>query len=155
QVASAALPTDRVPPDTEGRYFAETGHNLKGPFMDYFDASGGVDVLGYPRTEEMFLATRRVQYFQRVRLTYHPELVGAGPAIRVNMRGDALTADRRPFPTATPVDDTADLHYFPEVRHTVRGPFLRYFEARDGLALLGYPISEELQESNGDGTGQT
>ena len=155
QVASTGLPTDRATAGPEGRYFAETGHNLKSPFLDFFDTWGGVDVLGYPRTEEMFVDTRRVQYFQRVRLEYHPDQAGTAQAVQVSLLGDALTADRRPFPTATPVEGAADLRYFPEVRHTVKGPFLRAFESRGGLTVLGYPISEELQESNGDGSGQT
>ena len=155
QVAISSLPTDRAAAGPGGRYFAETGHNLKSPFLDFFDTWGGVDVLGYPRTEEMFVDTRRVQYFQRVRLEYHPDQAGTVQAVQVSLLGDALTADRRPFPTATPAEGTADLRYFPEVRHTVKGPFLPAFEFRGGLTVLGYPISEELQESNGDGSGQT
>ena len=37
----------------------------------------------------------------------------------------------------------------------MRGPFLRYFEAQEGLIRLGFPISEELLESNEDGSGRT
>jgi hypothetical protein len=141
----------------EGRYFAETGHNVNGPFLDFFDATGGVDFFGYPRTEEILLDGRRVQYFQRARMELFPERAGTPFAVQLTLLGDVLTADRRPFPQAQPPDGTAgtpEARYFPEVSHTLRGPFLRYFEANDGLIRLGYPISEELQEPNEDGSGR-
>lgn len=34
--------------------------------------------------------------------------------------------------------------YFPETGHSVQGPFLAYFEAHDGEALLGFPITEHF-----------
>jgi hypothetical protein len=139
----------------EGRYFAETGHNVKGPFLDFFDAEGGVDFFGYPRTDEILFDGRRVQYFQRARMELFPERAGTPFAVQLTLLGDLLTADRRPFPQGQPPDDAAEARYFPEVGHTVRGPFLRYFDANDGLIRLGYPISEELQEPNEDGSGRT
>ena len=39
---------------------------------------------------------------------------------------------------------------FAETKHSVRGPFLTYWEGRGGLAIYGYPISPELVEILGD-----
>src|SRR5438105_3731819 len=35
-------------------YFGETGHNVSGPFRDYWEAHGGVFVHGYPITEAYY-----------------------------------------------------------------------------------------------------
>ena len=35
---------------------------------------------------------------------------------------------------------------FPETGHSVQGPFLSYWEANGGLAVFGYPVSDELWE---------
>ena len=156
-IVAAGAPTDRATPLAEGRFFGETGHNVKGPFLAFFDQQGGVDFFGYPRTEEILIDGRLVQYFQRARMEWFPQQAGTPYEVQLTLLGDALTADRQPFPTATPPEGSPaeDSRYFPEVRHTVRGPFLLYFETQEGLTRLGFPISEELQESNEDGSGRT
>ena len=49
------------------------------------------------------------------------------------------TAPRPPEPTPA---------YFPQTGHTLGGEFLKYWQARGGLASFGYPLSEELREVN-------
>lgn len=56
-----------------GRYFPETGHNLNGEFLDYWQRYAGLATLGYPLTEERDEAGLVVQWFERGRLEYHPE----------------------------------------------------------------------------------
>ncbi len=61
-----------------GRYFAETGHNTRAGFRDYWERNGGLAQFGYPLTEEIReqLEDGRVytvQYFERARFEYHPE----------------------------------------------------------------------------------
>jgi hypothetical protein len=149
--------------------------------MAFFDAQGGVDFFGYPRTEQIVLDGRLVQYFQRARMEYFPEQAGTPFVVQLTLLGDQVTAGRRPFPTATlppgggapaggqggaaaptpspdgsPIaDPSSDALFFPQVNHTIRGVFRRYFDADGGLLRLGYPISEELQETNDDGSGRT
>jgi len=53
------------------------------------------------------------------------------------------------------VDSGPAIRYFPEVQHTVRDVFLNYFNEKGALERFGYPISEEMQETNNDGTGRT
>src|SRR5687768_14237219 len=50
------LLTDPVPdPKQEGvRWFAPTGHTLRGVFLDYWTRYGGLEQFGYPLTEEFF-----------------------------------------------------------------------------------------------------
>ncbi len=61
------------------RYFEETRHNLKGRFLTYWEANGGLERFGYPVSEETLeldleLGKVRVrQWFERARFEYHPE----------------------------------------------------------------------------------
>lgn len=56
-------------------YFPETGHWLCYGFGDYWNANGGLEILGYPISEEFAdpETGRTVQYFERQRLEWHPE----------------------------------------------------------------------------------
>ncbi len=60
-----------------GQRFAETGKMVRGPFLDYWRAHGGLAINGFPVSDEMtqLLEDGRpytVQYFERVRLEWHP-----------------------------------------------------------------------------------
>lgn len=57
---------------------APTNHTLRGAFLLYWLANGGLPVFGYPLTEQFQLPTgtgqpRAVQYFERGRFEAHPE----------------------------------------------------------------------------------
>lgn len=60
-------------------YVSQTSHTISGGFLDYWNNHGSITVLGYPISEK-FLETSQtdgkqhlVQYFERVRLEWHPE----------------------------------------------------------------------------------
>jgi subtilisin family serine protease len=57
-----------------------------------------------------------------------------------------------PNPTAAfaPATDpaVAGVTYFAPVQHTLRGPFLRYWQQHGGLPVFGYPLSEEFMEQS-------
>jgi len=125
-----------------------------GPFLRFFDARGGVDLFGFPRTEEMVEDGKPVQYFQRARLEHHPDRAGTPYEVQVTLLGDQLTAPRRPFPAVAPFPGADTRMYFPETGHSLSLGFLSYWRARGGLDVFGYPISEELDEGNGDGSGR-
>src|SRR4051812_19595885 len=70
---AAAAPIDPIGTDNNsvaeiaGRYFPETGHNLKGPFLDRWQVSGGKEVLGAPLSEERYVeGVGIVQTFETV-----------------------------------------------------------------------------------------
>ena len=50
-----------------------------------------------------------------------------------------------------PVASTADRMYFPQTRHTVGGGFKSFWEANGGLAIFGYPVTEEYTLLNENG----
>jgi hypothetical protein len=72
-------PDPPVQPKAGATYFAATGHNLSGPFRDYWVSHGGLFVSGLPITEEFIEISPddgkayTVQYFERARYEYHPE----------------------------------------------------------------------------------
>jgi len=60
------------------RFFPETGHNISGQFIGYWENYGGVAQFGLPITEEITERLEdgkeyRVQYFERARFELHPE----------------------------------------------------------------------------------
>ena len=67
-------------PAPAGRWFPETAHTLAPEFLGYWTGHGGLPVYGYPISEAMLETSPtdgkayQVQYFERNRLEYHPEL---------------------------------------------------------------------------------
>ena len=62
-------------PLTNARFFLETGHNLHGEFRQYWEQSAGLRFLGYPISEQLNIDGMLVQWFERGRLEYHPEVM--------------------------------------------------------------------------------
>lgn len=79
QPATPIVPSKGIP----ARYYPETGHNLSAPFVFFWDANGGLSIFGYPMSESFPVSeadpttgvaeTYTVQYFERVRMEFHPE----------------------------------------------------------------------------------
>ncbi len=76
------------------------GHNLAEPFLSYWQAHGGLFVNGYPIAEAADEVsptdgkTYRVQYFERVRMEYHPEYAGTDQAVLLGLLGSQLLHER-------------------------------------------------------------
>lgn len=73
-------------------YFPETGHSIQGPFLRFFLDHGGIDILGYPWSEEMVEGTLRVQHFQRMRLELHQTATGQATVEIGNMGDEYIQA---------------------------------------------------------------
>jgi hypothetical protein len=65
-------------------YFPETGHSVRFGFLDFFLDTGGLQLLGYPISEELVDGDTTIQYFQRGALRFRP---GTSPAIRAEPLG--------------------------------------------------------------------
>lgn len=63
-------PLPEVPSD--GRYFPETGYNVGGGFLAYWEQFGGLAIFGYPITGEYQQNGVTVQLFERARFEWHP-----------------------------------------------------------------------------------
>lgn len=77
---------------TNSRYFIETGHNLA-LFLNYWRANGDIRNFGLPLTEELSEINAAdgkrytVQYFERVRMEYHPERKGTADEVQLGLLG--------------------------------------------------------------------
>lgn len=147
------LPTTRndgvIPPGESypWRYFPETGHTVHGEMLEYLNAGGGVALFGLPRTEEFIEDGRLVQYFQRGRVeapldrrSFALAPLGRDAAGR---RGALTRAEARPV---APFESDEARLYVPEAGHSVGAGFKAFYEKHGGATVLGYPLTEELQE---------
>jgi len=145
---------DRFTPATTAQCFAATGHCLQGRFLTYWQGHGGLAINGYPLGDE-FTETLEdgrpytVQYFERVRLEYHPE--NANPQYQVLLG----QFGRRIHPADPPALPAPGTRYFTETGHNLGGSFQRYWEANGGLAQFGYPLTDEFKEQLADGNTYT
>jgi hypothetical protein len=128
-------------------YFPQTGHHLsnRSGFLNYWRANGQLHVFGYPLTEEFVENGRIVQYFERARFEYHPDLIGSGAALQLGHLGrEILAIQGMPGGIDDPQNGSA---YFPETRHSLWGEFYNYWNKRGGLPIFGYPLSETVDEN--------
>lgn len=134
-----------LPPDANNAYFKETGYFVSQPFLKYWQENGGLGLFGYPISDQIRETiegtgeTYVAQYFERARFEQHPEL---GDPVVLGLLGALLT---EPEPVAQPKEGTT---FFPETGHNVSPAFLRYWNENGGLAIFGYPITEERVEKN-------
>jgi uncharacterized protein YkwD len=69
-------------------YFTQTGHSLAEPFLGYWNANGAIQLFGYPISEPLTQDGLKVQWFERARMEYHPELAGTSQAVQLTLLGD-------------------------------------------------------------------
>jgi len=155
----AALATPASPAksgDSTGSswYFPETRHWLSDRFLTYWLEHGGLERFGYPRTE-LFVEfdplvgqSYAVQYFERARFEYHPELAGTEYEVLLGHIGRWALTKRGIDTAANAVGPILGARHYPETGHNLGGAFLSYWEAHGGLFSFGYPITEELREIN-------
>jgi len=130
-------------------YFPETGHSLAYGFKRYWEERGGLAAFGFPISEEFSERdpvtgiVHTVQYFERARFEYHPEL--AGTPFEVSLGRVGVEVAPQAFPTAPAEVASEARRYFPETEHTLSGLFLERWAAGGGLAVFGFPISEPFE----------
>ena len=154
-VLGLAMLLGAVPPApaaAQGKlYFPQTGHFLGGAFRSYWERNGGVELLGYPVSEEFVRSADGcvAQYFERARLEL--DVVNRQAVISRGLIGrEYMNATGQGYPRVAPVN-APGLRYFPETGHTLRGEFRNFWERRGGLSAFGYPLSEELVQQLDDG----
>lgn len=111
-MAGAALCTQpafsRTSSSGRGQYFAQTGHNLSGAFLDYWRANNGAARFGYPISEPFNQTldgtSYLVQYFENARFELHGNSVGLGLLGNdvLALQGGASTYANLPLPTFYP-----------------------------------------------------
>ncbi|MEJ5311355.1 MAG: Ig-like domain-containing protein [Anaerolineae bacterium] len=125
-------------------FFKETGHWVKGEFLIYFRTYGGLEIFGYPITEQFSAQGVTVQYFQKARMEWHPE--NPKPyRVQLGLLGEELNYRQPAVPE--PLPRSHRKVYFPETGHTVAYAFLDFFKAKGGIDIFGYPITEMYFEN--------
>lgn len=126
------------------KFFAETGHNVKGEFLKFYNnAKDPALVYGYPITEQMTSKDgKTVQYFQRARFELGKDPQG-NSQVQLTAVGQALY---KPTPQAVS-NTTAGCQTF-STGFRVCFAFLDFFQANGGTAQFGNPISPfEFQDN--------
>lgn len=124
--------------NAENRYFSETGHNVSGEFLKFYNSNSNATFLyGYPITEEFTSKDgNTAQYFQRARFEYRAELP-EGQRVLVTALGSLTYASTGKLDVA----NTFACRNYAETGFAVCFAFLEFFDQYDGVAQFGYPIS--------------
>lgn len=138
------------------RYFAETGHNLKGPFLARWTSSGGKEVIGVPLSEDRFAeGVGVVQTFETITLVYNPAL-NAPWDVQAAHLPSSVRSDLAPVSARRAVTGcqpgSRDCQFFPDSGHTLSGSFADFWNAHGDLPIFGMPTTEPFEET---GTGLT
>ncbi len=146
------------------RVFAETGHQVCGRILEYWDQNGGLAVFGYPIGDQVGQQVEgraiQLQWFERNRLELHPENARPYDVLLGRLGADSLGAQKRDWNTFGKVGSDHE-HFFAETGHAIAPQFWSYwsshgleFDGRPGasfnesLALVGQPLSEPVYEVN-------
>ena len=135
-LAEPAVPRAAV---QNGTYFPETGHTLYAGFAPFFDALGGLEVVGLPITEVHFRNGRITQYFENLGMV-RPE--NASPS-EVRLVALGLAA----LPAGSAFGQEVDGVLLPGT--VLRRPFSEALEAFGGEATLGQPLSDPYVAEDG------
>jgi hypothetical protein len=165
QFAPTVQPKRPPPSDPNWRppvYFPETGHYIYDAFRDYWQHFGGLDIFGYPITEQRQENGMWVQYFERARFEWHPENqrkrvdwdkldpdTRLKLVVQLTRLGASLVSKRtngKGYPSVDASQNASGTTYFPETGHTISGKIAEYWQANNGLTNFGYPLSEPVQE---------
>jgi hypothetical protein len=142
-----------VPASGRCQYFAPTNQSACNQFLDYWNKYGGLSIFGYPLSPELTENGLTVQYFERAKLEYHPELAGTEWQVEGELVGRSVTAGRQgeaPFRPLAGISSDASCNAYTETGHRLCNGFRTYWQQHGGLWMFGFPISEEFQEKNPD-----
>jgi hypothetical protein len=120
-------------------YYPETGHSVRAPFLDFFEAHGGVAFFGYPLTEAYVEADSTTgQIFQRAQLRLTPRGVALGPI------GEALWLSE---PRLAREDSPEGSRYVASTGHAIASELLPFYDEHGGSDFFGAPIGEARTEN--------
>jgi uncharacterized protein YkwD len=138
--------------------FTKTGYTVREPFLSFWQ-QGGVARFGYPISPEFPEQNPddgqvyTVQYFERVRMEYHPGTampVQLGRLAAQHLEQLAGETDGPLLPAAgaqaahlLPSADST-CYTFVETDQALCGPFAAYWQAGGGLPMFGYPLTPPL-----------
>jgi hypothetical protein len=113
----------------------------------YWRAHGGLEQFGPPLAPAERAGPITRQFFERAVLELHPDQADTPFLIQPAALGRLAAAGRAFAPAA----EQPGTRYFPATSHTLREAFQVYWEQRDGMLVLGLPLSEEFEAAAADG----
>lgn len=137
-------------------HFPQTGQDLTGNFLSYWRTFGGLAVFGYPVSPVVEEGGMSVQYFERARFELQPGTWPERFDVHLTRIGAQMIEGRENEAPMQPVSAQSNENctFFPQTGHTLCHGFRSFWEQYGGLAIFGYPISQEFWEVNED-TGET
>ncbi len=119
-------------------------------FLAFWKTNGNLEILGLP-VSQPFVDDRGliVQFYERAILEWHPENEAKYQVLLTRLGADLLgnrperTAAVKPCPVGA-----ADCTVVDTTNHSLRGVFLKYWQSNGGLAVFGFPLTEEFTERN-------
>jgi len=157
-LAMPGLPAGSARAQTDGVTFPETGKTVKGVFLEHWSYTGGTTAYGLPISDEIQETspidgkTYTMQYFERAVFEAHPDYQ-APYNVLLSLLG--TMAYNQKYPNGPPgqmASNSPDARFFPETGKHLGCQFLDYWLKNGGLVRLGYPISDELVETEADGS---
>ena len=127
-IDATETPTDTGTATLSGRYFGDTGHNLKAPFLAKWQLSGGRNGIGAPISEERFEeGTGVVQSFQALTLVFDPGLDAPWDVQAVHI-SDEIRRSIAPGSAREAVSGVrGNGRYFEQTSHSLSGKFLDFW----------------------------
>jgi predicted deacylase len=129
----------------------EQGMLMPALIWRYWKAHGGIEQFGPPLAPAQPVSGITRQFFERAVLELHPDQADTPFLVQPAPLGRAASAGYAFAPSA----EQPSARYFAETGHTLREAFAIYWEQRDGMLLLGLPISEEFDAPAADGKRRT
>jgi hypothetical protein len=127
------------------RYFPETGHTVKGLFLDLYNSTPDFLLLfGYPITDEIIdLNDNQIkQYFQKARFDLvegsNGQYVEIAPLGELFYTGEALDV---------PMPESRNCQFFPSTGKNVCYSLLDFYNAHQGSLYFGDPITNLVLEN--------
>jgi lipoprotein-anchoring transpeptidase ErfK/SrfK len=138
-------------------YFPRTGHHLTDDhgFLSFWRNHDGPRLLGFPVTETSIVeGIGPTQYFEKGRLE-HVAAPDGTPVVRTGaVVAEYIAALYRTFPPRPDRQPVEGELLFAETGHSVREPFLGFWQTAGGVEFFGMPISEPLWEQTAAGLRQ-
>jgi len=152
--AGQAGVTSGAPAQQSCRTFPETGKQVCGTFLNYWNTHGGLAQQGFPISNEMKEKSDTdgkvytVQYFERAVFEAHPENKPPFDVL-LSLLGNFYYMQKYPNGAPGQVANTGPGSVqFKETGKHLGGVFLTYWNSHGGLAQQGIPISEEFNEKS-------
>ncbi|MDQ6694658.1 MAG: hypothetical protein M3014_09600 [Chloroflexota bacterium] len=154
-MSGAGASQQASPPTQAGcQSFAQTGKQVCGKFLTYWNTHGGLTQQGLPLSGE-FKETSSVdgkvytvQYFERAVFEAHPEKA-APYDVLLSLLGTMRLKEMYPGGEPAPLTlNPPKGVLFPETGKMVDEPFYGYWKSHGGLAQQGYPITNMFPEKS-------